>query len=163
MSAKGGVAVVILEMVKFFCRAMDVRKSVKLKTCVNGSDIERGGTGSLPSPEMSRAMWRKSPPIGVNGWGLKYVSYRAQLETEVVLTASIIPSPGVKTRPLTMLNALVSGRLFCRPSSRWSPTHDPIICASIAFHIRHNGKRYCKKECGKEYNSVIAQQRWASR
>lgn len=30
MSAKGGVAVVMLEIVKFFCRGMDVRKSVKL-------------------------------------------------------------------------------------------------------------------------------------
>jgi glutamate dehydrogenase/leucine dehydrogenase len=32
MSAKGGVAVVMFEIVKFFWSAMDVRKRVKLKT-----------------------------------------------------------------------------------------------------------------------------------
>lgn len=32
MSANGGVEVVMLEMVKLFCKAMEVRKSVKLKT-----------------------------------------------------------------------------------------------------------------------------------
>ena len=62
--------VVIFEIVKFFCSTVEVRKRVKLKTWVRGSDVERGGTGSLPSPETSRAMWRKSPPIGVKGWGL---------------------------------------------------------------------------------------------
>lgn len=67
MSAKGGVEVVMFEIVKFFCMAVEVRKRVKLKTWVRGSARERGGTGSLPSPETSRAMWRKSPPIGVNG------------------------------------------------------------------------------------------------
>lgn len=71
MSAKGGVVVVIFEMVKFFCSTFDVRKRVKLKTWVRGSAVERGGTGSLPSPETSRAMCRKSPPMGVKGCGYK--------------------------------------------------------------------------------------------
>lgn len=69
MSANGGVDVVMLLIVKFFCSTVEVRKRVKLKTCVRGSDVLRGGTGSLPSPETSRAMCRKSPPMGVNGWG----------------------------------------------------------------------------------------------
>jgi hypothetical protein len=94
----------------------------------------------LPSPETSRAMWRKSPPMGVKGCG-----------------ASIMPSPGVKTRPLTMLNALVSGFPFCRPWSRWSLSHDPSICASTAFHIKHNEKT--SKEEGRDNSGVIAQQR----
>ena len=69
MSVKGGVDVVRFDIVKFFCVTVDVRKSVKLKTCVSGSAMLRGGTGSLPSPETSMAMWRKSAPVGVKGWG----------------------------------------------------------------------------------------------
>jgi len=56
MSAKGGVDVVRFDIVKFFCVTVDVRKSVKLKTCVSGSAMLRGGMGSLPSPETSSAM-----------------------------------------------------------------------------------------------------------
>lgn len=67
MSAKGGVEVVMLLMVKFFCRMVDVRNKVVLKTCVKGSARDRGGMGSFPSAATSRAMWRKSPPIGVKG------------------------------------------------------------------------------------------------
>jgi hypothetical protein len=69
MFAKGGVVVVIFEIVKFFCRELEVRKSVKLKTWVRESAMFLGGTGSLPSPETSIAMWRKSPPMGVKGCG----------------------------------------------------------------------------------------------
>lgn len=67
MSAKGGVEVVILEIVKFFWVIVEVKKRVKLKTWVSGSAMLRGGTGNLPSPDTSRAMCRKSPPIGVKG------------------------------------------------------------------------------------------------
>jgi hypothetical protein len=75
----------------------------------------------------------------------------------MALTASIIPSPGVNIRPFTILNVLVSGRLFCRPWSRWSPAHDPIICASTEFHSKHDKKK--SNDCGKEDSGVIAQQR----
>jgi hypothetical protein len=75
-------------------------------------------------------------------------------------TASIIPIPGVKTRPLTMLKALVSGRLFCRASNRWSPAQDPIICALETLCIKHIVKKKSKERS--ENKDVIAQQRWAS-
>lgn len=67
MSANGGVVVVMLDIVKFFCIALLVRKSVKLNTWVRVSAILLGGTGSLPSPDTSIATCKKSPPIGVKG------------------------------------------------------------------------------------------------
>lgn len=76
-------------------------------------------------------------------------------------TASIIPNPGVYTRPLTILNALVSGRLFCRPCSLLPPSHSPIICASPTLHIKHtDDTQSSNTERGNENNNgVIAQQR----
>jgi hypothetical protein len=52
--------------------------------------------------------------MGVNGWGWS-VLVGEWSEGKMALTASIIPNPGVNIRPLTMLNALVSGCPFCRP------------------------------------------------
>ena len=56
MSASGGVEVVMFEIVKFFWSVVEVKKRVKLKTCVKGSVRVRGGTGNLPSPETSSAI-----------------------------------------------------------------------------------------------------------
>jgi hypothetical protein len=56
-----------------------------------------------------------------------------------------------------MLKALVSGRLFCRLSNRWSPAHDPTICASTKLCIKHIEEK--RKPSESEDNGVIAQQR----
>ena len=80
------------------------------------------------------------------------------------LTASMIPRPGVKMRPLTMLKALVSGwPLFCRATT-WCPftlplpfpfPHCPSICASLPSHVIHN----TISERRNPGSPIIAQQR----
>lgn len=91
MFEKGGVPVVPFEMVKFFWRVLLVRNNVMLWRYVAAEGLESGGKGSAPSPDMSRAICRKSPPMGVLGWG-----------------EATIARPGVKMRPLTMEITLAS-------------------------------------------------------
>src|SRR5690349_5189732 len=112
MGVRGAMLFVPFEMVKLRPRVVLVRKSVMLWKRAAALGFVSGGNGSAPSPEMSSTTCRKLPPMGVLGCG-----------------ESMMMRPGVKMRPLMVVNALellVSLLLY-----------RPIICALARLERRH--------------------------